>query len=137
MEKIGQIGLLCLIWALGGVLEETERQAFHLFVKDIVAGNHVQELYQLDLLFPYEILEFKDKFLEGSVFEQFLDSKKLVWQSWMQTVHYAPPSKATFSDLVVPTVDSVRNCFFLNLYVEQDSHFLITGPTGTGKTINV
>ena len=38
---------------------------------------------------------------------------------------------------MIPTIDSVRNCFFLNLFINLNSHLLLTGPTGTGKTVNV
>jgi len=37
--------------------------------------------------------------------------------------------------MIVPTVDTVRNAFVLNTAVMHKKHFLITGETGTGKTV--
>jgi dynein heavy chain len=38
---------------------------------------------------------------------------------------------------VIPTIDSVRNSHFLHLYLDLKTHILMTGPTGTGKTVNI
>lgn len=38
---------------------------------------------------------------------------------------------------MIPTDDSVRNQYFINLCITNKMHYLITGPTGTGKTVNV
>jgi dynein heavy chain len=52
-----------------------------------------------------------------------------------------PPFKITqggkFTDLIIPTVDSIRNNYLLTLYINMKTHMLLTGPTGTGKTVNV
>jgi dynein heavy chain len=37
----------------------------------------------------------------------------------------------------VPTQDSVRYTYLLDLLVKQARHVLFTGATGTGKTVNV
>jgi dynein heavy chain len=56
----------------------------------------------------------------------------------MQTVPpYKPNLQGKFQDLVIPTNDSVRNSYFLNLFINLNTHMLLTGPTGTGKTVNV
>jgi len=39
--------------------------------------------------------------------------------------------------LLIPTTDSIRNNYLLNLCVENKIHLLISGPTGTGKTVNI
>ncbi len=41
------------------------------------------------------------------------------------------------TDLIIPTIDSIRNNYLLTLFVSMKSHVLLTGPTGTGKTVNV
>lgn len=47
------------------------------------------------------------------------------------------PVGGTFSELIIPTVDSVRNNYLMTLYINMRSHLLLTGPTGTGKTVNI
>merc|ERR1719440_2079261 len=34
-------------------------------------------------------------------------------------------------------MDSVRNTYLLDILVRNEKHVLMTGPTGTGKTVNV
>jgi hypothetical protein len=46
-------------------------------------------------------------------------------------------SKVSFSEIVVPTTDSVRNTFLLDMLLTRDKHVLMVGNTGTGKTINI
>jgi KaiC/GvpD/RAD55 family RecA-like ATPase len=37
----------------------------------------------------------------------------------------------------VPTTDSVRTTYLLDLLAPRGQHVLLCGPTGTGKTINI
>ena len=94
---------------------------------------------QLDIKRTYEprILNIKlpDK---ATVFDIVYDIKKNAWVNWTQTVEkYIVPKEGEFHDIFVPTVDSIRNNFFLHRCVQSDNHLLICGPTGTGKTVNV
>ena len=50
---------------------------------------------------------------------------------------YKVPQGGKFQELIIPTVDSIRNNYLLTLYISMKSHMLLTGPTGTGKTVNV
>ena len=38
---------------------------------------------------------------------------------------------------MIRTMDSIRNNYLLNTYISLEKHFMIIGPTGTGKTINI
>lgn len=62
----------------------------------------------------------------------------MVWQNWSQTVPaFTIPKGIAFNELIIPTNDSIRNNYFLNLNVQNNMHVLFCGPTGTGKSINV
>lgn len=37
-------------------------------------------------------------------------------------------------DLIIPTADTVRQTFFLEVYVTHEVPLLFVGPTGTGKS---
>ena len=71
-------------------------------------------------------------------FEICFDKNRKLWVNWIQLI---PPFKIQkellYHELIIPTSDSVRNNFFLNLSITSALHFLITGPTGTGKTVNI
>lgn len=38
---------------------------------------------------------------------------------------------------MIRTMDSIRNNYLLNTFISLEKHFMIIGPTGTGKTINI
>uniref|UniRef100_A0A672TR52 Dynein axonemal heavy chain 3 n=1 Tax=Strigops habroptila TaxID=2489341 RepID=A0A672TR52_STRHB len=45
-----------------------------------------------------------------------------------------PEKGACVSELIIPTVETARQMFFLKTYVEHNVPLLFVGPTGTGKT---
>lgn len=53
----------------------------------------------------------------------------------MDAYKYDP--KLSFSELMIPTMDSVRYTYLLDHLVKNNHHVLMTGPTGTGKTVNI
>ena len=42
-----------------------------------------------------------------------------------------------YTNLMIPTSDSIRNNFFIKLAMDHKFHLMICGPTGTGKTVNI
>lgn len=73
-----------------------------------------------------------------NIFDMFYNSEKLVWQNWSQTVPaFITPKKISYNDLIIPTNDSIRHNYFLNLNIQNHMHSLFCGPTGTGKSINI
>ena len=56
----------------------------------------------------------------------------------MDTVDaYEHNAKLPFSELIIPTTDTVRYTYLLHTLVMNDMNVLVCGPTGTGKTVNV
>ena len=41
------------------------------------------------------------------------------------------------ANITIPTTDSIRNTFLINLNLGSKKNMLIVGNTGTGKTVNV
>lgn len=73
-----------------------------------------------------------------SIFELCYDKTKGLWVNWTQTEKkFDIPRGGEYNSIFVPTVDSIRNNFFLHRCVTNQIHLLICGPTGTGKTVNV
>jgi|JI61114C2RNA_FD_contig_121_22672_length_6040_multi_3_in_0_out_0_3 Flp pilus assembly CpaF family ATPase len=44
-------------------------------------------------------------------------------------------SSLKFEELIIPTNDSERNAYFMREAIENNQNILLTGPTGTGKTV--
>lgn len=42
-----------------------------------------------------------------------------------------------FSDIIVPTIDNVRNAFLIEFLLKNDKAVINIGPTGTGKTLTI
>lgn len=56
------------------------------------------------------------------------------WQAWADRIDTSPiPAEATFRSIIVPSVDTVRYGFLLDLAVKSGSPALVVGPTGTGR----
>jgi dynein heavy chain len=72
------------------------------------------------------------------VFDYTWDTSKREWQSWITTIpEYNVDIKMSFSEILVPTLDSIRMKFFLKFLVKNGKFVLCPGPTGTGKTVNI
>ncbi|KNC54636.1 dynein heavy chain 2 [Thecamonas trahens ATCC 50062] len=62
-------------------------------------------------------------------------SSRVSWVPWMDTIPpYAIKRRTAFADIIVPTIDSVRYTYMLDVLLQAGSHVLCVGPTGTGKS---
>ncbi|CAB1101954.1 unnamed protein product [Ectocarpus sp. CCAP 1310/34] len=89
--------------------------------------------------------EFMDQFIRGEmrssgaakpfpegelVYDFCFDQETMEWVPWMDTVApYKHDPKLEFCELIIPTVDSVRYTYLLNLLIDGDKHVLMTGTT--------
>lgn len=58
---------------------------------------------------------------------------KTLGQAWKAEEHLG----LRYEEIIVPTVDTLRNQFFLETMLSRGEHVLLTGPTGTAKTVGV
>lgn len=73
-----------------------------------------------------------------SVFEVFFERDSCSWIPWQKTVKpFEVPKEATYSEMVVPTLDSIRVKGVFNRLLKNGQHVLLVGPTGTGKSIMI
>ena len=74
----------------------------------------------------------------GLVHDFCLDIKTKTWVDWLETIpDYKIDTKEDYTDIVVPTFDSIRMKYLKKLLICQKKHILCPGGTGTGKTINI
>jgi dynein heavy chain len=114
--------IFALVWSIGITVNEDGRAMFDAFIRNECAANKID--------FPFPKV--------GMVYDYLfsLDTKK--WIKWMDiTDPFEIDSKMSFSEIIVPTTDSVRNTYMLDLLLSNDKHVLMVGATGTGKTINI
>ena len=75
---------------------------------------------------------------EADVYSYSIDLKTEKWALWLDTVEKSEiDGSLSFAEMVVPTNDSIRNIFLLDHLLTNKYHVMCTGPTGTGKTVNI
>ena len=74
----------------------------------------------------------------GSIYDFYFDYENDEWKSWDNLLTYPKiDQRAEYTDIIIPTIDSVRYCYILKQLLAQRKHVITTGPTGTGKTVNM
>ncbi|GMI07902.1 hypothetical protein TrRE_jg5473 [Triparma retinervis] len=109
---------------------------------DSKGRNFMDSLVRSEVLAHSSTVPFPN---EGVIFDYLYDhtgkhtaDQKPGWVGWMQTQEeYIFDSKLSFSDLIIPTLDSVRYTYLLDELVRNSKGCLMTGPTGTGKSVNI
>jgi dynein heavy chain len=60
------------------------------------------------------------------------------WKHWLADFPpYQISHDAKFSDILVPTIDNIRNAYVIEMLLRMDRPVLCVGPTGTSKTLTV
>ncbi|BFZ17590.1 hypothetical protein BsWGS_20629 [Bradybaena similaris] len=128
------IFIFCVVWTIGGTVMADSKKGFDEFFRNLISGvdeNHPK---------PKSI-----KLAKGNLFPDrhtvfdfaFLKKGTGSWIDWMDTIDkstIAIPPGAKVSDLTIPTAETARQQFFLNLYMTHSIPLLVIGPTGTGKS---
>lgn len=112
-----------LTWSVGGSLDSASQVKFDEILKRTV------------LLLPTPpLLSLPER---GSVYDYVFDAKNGgKWISWTSTIENNPviPSDAEFNEIVIPTKDTARYNYLIDLLVTHEKPTLLVGPTGTGKS---
>lgn len=62
----------------------------------------------------------------------------MVWINWLKTIPpFQVPKDVSYSQLIVPTIDSIRVAKLMTMLIFNGKYPLFCGPTGTGKSITV
>jgi len=73
----------------------------------------------------------------GSIYKYYLVKEGGgKWMGWSKRLEGLPPipKDAQYNEIIVPTIDTVRYTFLMNLLVTHQKALLLVGPTGTGKS---
>ena len=126
------------IWSIGVALDETTRPKFDTFFQEMMGLEDVNAKYKLDLP-NWESKKINIKLGEfKSIFDLYFDREKLTWINWLKTLPpFVVPKDVSYSQLIVPTIDSVRMNKLLQMLINNDKYPMFCGPTGTGKSITV
>jgi dynein heavy chain len=120
----------CLVWSVGATVNREGRIKFDQFVRHVSGSTSEAPVAKLDLAFPDE----------GSVYDYLFEKKgKGKWLKWMATINpeltLKPGQK--IKDAIVPTMDTARYTYLMDLALRHNCPILFVGPTGTGKSVYV
>ncbi|XP_014674130.1 PREDICTED: dynein heavy chain 1, axonemal-like [Priapulus caudatus] len=127
--------LFALVWSVGATCDNNGRSKFSTWLREMTASMAVQ------LPFPEEGLVYDYMLDDGGVSLETEDEEELgpiTWKNWMaETPTYTITADMNFSDIIVPTMDTVRTSQLLEMLVTANKTVLCVGPTGTGKTLTI
>ncbi|XP_075690041.1 dynein axonemal heavy chain 12 [Rhinoderma darwinii] len=124
-----------LVWSIGGCCDTDSRVKFDAFFKEILAGKNDQNPVPASVG-KWEC-PFDDK---GLVYDYMYELKgRGRWIHWNDFIkNTAMWDKNTkIQDIIVPTMDTVRYTFLMDMCVKYTKPLLFVGPTGTGKSVYV
>ena len=114
--------IFALVWSICITVNDDGRKMFDAFIRNECAANKI----------PYPFPK------EGSIYDYLFSLSDKKWIKWMTIIDpYEIDPKMSFSEIIIPTTDSVRNTYILDMLLSNNKHVLMVGDTGTGKTINI
>ncbi|PVD24358.1 hypothetical protein C0Q70_14839 [Pomacea canaliculata] len=120
-------------WSIGGCLDVDSRKKFDVFYRDLLSGKFDEnpvpkEIGKLEIPFPPE----------QTTYDYFFEQKaKGQWRHWNDLVRGTEIKTKKIREMLVPTMDTARYTFLMDLCIEHARPLLFVGPTGTGKSVYV
>ncbi|ESO89088.1 hypothetical protein LOTGIDRAFT_210054 [Lottia gigantea] len=126
--------IFSLIWTIGATITGESRKQFDVFFRNLIGGTNA------DHPKPKSIKLTKSNSIpeKGSIYDYCFEKKSSgTWTDWMDTVPKGSmgiAANAKVSDLIITTMETLRQTYFLQTYLSHEVPILFVGPTGTGKS---
>lgn len=119
-SMITQLFMFSIIWSIGTTTTLDGRVKFNKWIRE--------KMTSLNMDFPEDRMVYDYKF----------NTESKEWVNWKDTVsEYQVDIKASYNEILVPTLDSIRMKYWVRFLVLNSKHVLTPGPTGTGKSVNI
>ncbi|CAB1336129.1 unnamed protein product [Coregonus sp. 'balchen'] len=122
-----------LVWSVGGSCDTDSRKRFDEYLRDIILGkadNHP---------IPASVSKWECPHDEkGLVYDYYYEFKgKGRWVHWTDSIKNVNlgDKNTKVQDIIVPTIDTVRYTYLMDLCIDYGVPLLFVGPTGTGKSV--
>eukprot|EP00698_Gefionella_okellyi_P018829 TRINITY_DN568_c0_g1_i2.p1 TRINITY_DN568_c0_g1~~TRINITY_DN568_c0_g1_i2.p1 ORF type:complete len:4478 (+),score=1217.70 TRINITY_DN568_c0_g1_i2:54-13487(+) len=122
-QYIERLAIFAIIWSVGGVLDSDGRAKLHFWLSQHGTKFSLPEVLSSETAFDYVV-----------------NASTGNWEAWRTRIpDWSYPSNFTpeFSTVLVPTVDSVRTEFLVDVVAKQNKHVLLIGESGSAKTVTV
>ena len=134
--------MFSLVWSMGATSYADGRVKFDSWIRRKMAEMKCALQFPItngDLVYTYKLID--DGIAPLTDNEEDLDTnKKLVfgWKNFMSGLpEYNIDVTAPYASIIVPTIDTVRTSYILELLLTNDKQVLCVGPTGTAKTLTI
>nr|XP_046272658.1 dynein axonemal heavy chain 3 isoform X3 [Scatophagus argus] len=127
--------LFAVVWTVGGTITGDSRKKFDMFYRNLIMG--LDDEYPR----PKSIKLKKNNIFpeRGTVYDYYFHKDgQGQWNVWTDSITKEEniiPAGASVSDLIIPTMETARQLFFLRTYLQHEIPMLFVGPTGTGKSV--
>ena len=135
--------LFSVIWSVGGTTDARGREHFSAALRALLGGEAPPGVEPMFMAAQPVELQCPPLPAEGSVYDVVLScapGKPVAWQQWTDIVTNEQrliPAGTSFSQIIVPTSDSARYTYLLDLAVQHGYPCVVVGPTGTGKSVYI
>uniref|UniRef100_A0A3B5KNF2 Dynein axonemal heavy chain 12 n=1 Tax=Takifugu rubripes TaxID=31033 RepID=A0A3B5KNF2_TAKRU len=124
-----------LVWSAGGSCDSESREKFSEFFRETVSGKSKEHPI------PASVGTWDCPMnQEGLVYDYYYQFKgKGCWVHWNESIKSVVlgDKNTKIQDIIVPTIDTVRYNFLMDIHVNNGVPLLFVGPTGTGKSVYV
>ncbi|XP_021099628.1 dynein heavy chain 12, axonemal [Heterocephalus glaber] len=127
--------IFSLIWSIGGSCDTDGRLCFDTFIRLIIMGKNEENPV------PACVGKWECQFDEkGLVYDYMYELKNRGrWLHWNELIKSTnlEDKHVNSQDIIVPTMDTIRYTFLMDLNITSTKPLLFVGPTGTGKSVYV
>ena len=128
-EVIESIFITSLIWSAGAGLLEEGRIKFDAYLKRLSGLT----MNPTEPVGPGEIPTSLP-----TLYDYYFDTEKSVWVTWSSMVpEYVHNHEYRFNEILVPTLDTIRSTWLVELMVKINRPVVLVGETGTSKSATV
>ncbi|KAK9727720.1 ATP-binding dynein motor region [Popillia japonica] len=132
------------IWSMGGTLDVASRPKFNLMFRGLLERDFPEQIKQ-DLGIHFDIPKPDKPYIFtlpqiDTVFDyRYIKEGKGKWKPWSDELASAPPIPRDIpvNQIIIPTIETIRNCAIMQFLVQHQKAVMIVGPTGTGKSVYV
>ncbi|XP_074137054.1 dynein axonemal heavy chain 3 isoform X2 [Sminthopsis crassicaudata] len=126
--------LFSLVWSVAGTINAESRKKFDGFFRNLLMGTDNNNPRPKSVKITKNNI-FPEK---GSIYDYYFhkhgSGQWNLWTDYITKDEQIIPNNAKVSELIIPTMETARQTFFLKVYLNHEIPMLFVGPTGTGKS---
>ena len=137
MPRIDMMFLFALMWSVGGSIDEQGRQMFNKFYRKLIQDS-IKCDTKKDRIIKFDKISIPPEIGGGIIYDFYLEDFK--WRSWKDLLDKTElniPLNKQYHEILIPTAESLRITYLLQIAIDNEIPFLLIGPTGTGKSLYV